>query len=86
MSTSNLTVARWERRDGKPGSHGPLEALEVARHRVESGEWEAEHVIVICGHVDEDGAIKTAFTQAGSFDCYGQFGLLGDTQRLFWQD
>lgn len=73
---SELTARRWEKGSGKPAEHPVAEALEVAAHRIRTGEWPATHVIVVVGYVNEDRAAETSFTQAGPLDAYGQIGLM----------
>jgi len=82
---SELTARRWDKDGGSPNSHKAIEALDVARHRIETGEWLADHVIVIVGSIDGDGGANTSFTQAGKLDAYGQLGLLDVARDLMNQ-
>lgn len=73
---SELTDKRWEKGEGKPSSHKLREALEVALHRLDVGEIEADHVIVCFGHTDDGGGDSCSFFQAGNYSHYGQLGIL----------
>lgn len=77
----NLVSRRWDKGDGSPNSHPAHEALELALHRVRSGEWKADHVMVIVGNI-ENGVGNVSFAQAGTFDSFGQEGLLQSAARL----
>lgn len=77
----NLTARRWDNGDGSPNSHPPREALELALHRLDTGEWQADHIFVICGRV-ENGVGVVLFTQSGEFSSFAQTGLLESAKRL----
>ncbi len=79
---SELTAKRWEKGDGLPASHPPREALEVAMHRIASGEIDAKHVVVCIAEVGEGGACDVNFIQAGTFDHFAQIGLVIETADL----
>lgn len=78
---SELTAKRWEKGNGDPAEHPPVEALDVARFRMESGEA-PDHAIVVWGYTDKDGGQQCVFTQAGSYSVAGQLGLLMLAQKL----
>lgn len=83
---SELTARRWDKGSGLPSSHKPREALEVALHRFDSGEWPADHIIVVFGHIDAEGGGIASFTQAGDFNVYAQLGLLRSAQGLILEE
>jgi hypothetical protein len=79
---NDIARRRWDTSDGMPGSHTIEECLEVMLHRIRSGDLDAEHIIIAYGKI-EDGAALTGYMQAGSFDAFGQAGLLHLVFRMF---
>lgn len=71
---TDLNARRWQQDTG-PEAHTPLAALRECIRQIEAGEQIADHVIICLGAVREDAAV-TDWLQAGSFDVYGQRGLL----------
>lgn len=79
----SFAARRWEKGDGRPGSHSVREALEVALARIDSGELDAKHIIICVGlSDDEDGGSNCAYFQAGPFNHFAQMGLLDAAGRL----
>lgn len=78
---NDILVKRWEK-PGTPGSHKVIDALEIALHRVKTGEIDAQHVVICFGSVGEDQVANTDFLQAGSFSFYAQCGLVHAILRL----
>ena len=78
---ADLSARRWAA-NGDPEAQSPLTALAEARRQLEAGEIEAEHVIIIYGHIDESGASQTGYFQAGTFNEFGQVGLVQRGLRL----
>jgi hypothetical protein len=77
---TDLSARRWQN-VSDPEAHKPIDALRETIRQIEAGEVEADHV-VICLGATKDGAAVTDWLQAGTFDVYGQRGLL-DTVRMF---
>ncbi|MCR4298245.1 MAG: hypothetical protein NUV75_05770 [Gallionella sp.] len=73
---TSLTDIRWKKGSGEPSAHPASEALEIAAHRVKTGEWKAQHIIVIYGYIDDEGVACSGFCQAGSLDPFAQIGLV----------
>lgn len=65
---------RWAETESTD-AHTPIAALREAIREIESGEWPCDHVIIAMGRVTE-GTADSQWLQAGSFDVFGQRGLL----------
>lgn len=61
----------------------PRDALLAALEAIDSGEIEAAHVIVCVGHRDENGYHTDHFYQGGTFNNFGQLGLLHTIAERF---
>lgn len=72
----NLASRRWKKGDGNPASHPAIEALEVAAENIRSSDVETQHIIVIYGGIDKNGAAHIGWTQAGTLDAFAQLGML----------
>lgn len=71
----SLAERRWNNGDSRPGSYSVRECLEVVIAKLDSGEIQADHVIVAYGKAT-DGIADDGFYQAGSLDPFAQIGLI----------
>lgn len=71
----SLAKRRWEKSDGRPGSHSVREMLEAAIARLDAGEIEPQHAILVYCK-EADGVGDDGYMQAGTFSPYGQIGLM----------
>jgi hypothetical protein len=81
----DLADVRW-RRDSKPNSHEPTEALRAALRDIQSGEIDPLHLIVVIGAETDNGKTRTAYYQAGSYNHHGQLGLLDAASKMMDRD
>lgn len=79
----SLAEARWDKGDNSPTTHSVREVLEVVLAKIDSGEVEADHVIVCLDLKDENpNAGRPAYYQGGTLRAFGQVGLLTACQHL----
>jgi len=78
---NDIAAKRWERSDGRPDSHSVVECLEVMLHKLQTGEIEAQHVIIAYGMADKELGALAGYLQAGCFDPFAQLGLLHMIKR-----
>jgi len=74
---NDIARKRWEKSDGKPSSHAPVDAVEIFLQRLKSGEISPKHLIIV--YSDDEDSLKgstTGYMQAGSFKSFAQVGLL----------
>lgn len=77
----SLAARRWERSDGNPASHTPIDCLEKVLADLRDGSVSADHVVVILGTDSVENG-NNQYYQAGSFSAYAQLGLLQHTLAL----
>lgn len=79
-----IGVKRWNKADSvNPADFSMRDMLETALHRLDSGDYDATHMILVIGVVNEDRSVESHFMQAGKLDSYGQLGLMTDASRIF---
>lgn len=79
-----LGVMRWNKGSKTdPAQHALRDMLVTALHRLDSGEYKADHMILIIGNLHEDLSVSADMMQAGSFGNFAQLGLLTYASRGF---
>lgn len=71
----SLAARRWDASDGRPSSHSVREMLEAAIVRLDRGEIDVQHAILVYG-TEAEGTGDDGYMQAGSFSPFAQIGLL----------
>ena len=78
---ASLSERRWDK-VSDPAAHSLRDMLMVALARLERGELEADHMVVVYSRLS-DGQPYTGYLQAGSFDPFAQVGMLHHAIKLF---
>ena len=79
-----LGVWRWNASDSNsPADYSIRDMLVMALHRLDSGDYPADHMILIIGVIHEDRSVDTQMMQAGPFDNFAQLGLMTQASRGF---
>ena len=75
----DFTARRWNTVDNST-NFKPLDALREAIRMIESGEYEADQVVVCFGRRTDDGGSGQTFAQAGSYTFHEALGLVTAVQ------
>lgn len=78
---ASLNARRWVK-DDNPKAHTPADALREALRQLESGELEADHVIVVYGYHNKDEQGVVGYLQGGSLPELAQCGMLARAHHL----
>jgi hypothetical protein len=71
----DITMRRWEKND-KPGDHKPVDMIRVFLARLEAGEIDPNHVVIVYSNEKRDVEGSSGYYQAGDLGYYGQMGLM----------
>lgn len=77
----SLAARRWSSGSDNPSAFSVRDCLEAALAQFDAGEIKAMHVIIAFGD-NTDGTGFENVMQAGSFDIYGQAGLIERAKKL----
>lgn len=77
----SLAERRWENSDD-PKAHRPSDMLRLTADRIDRGEIVVEHAIVVLGASEEDRTMRVRYLQAGTYNHFGQVGLLTSATNM----
>lgn len=72
----DLSHARWLKAEGDPAKHTPRDALVEVLRRIDTGELDADHIVVCIAERTDDGSALPTYFQGGPCSVYAQIGLL----------